>query len=59
MSNSKQKLELTWIGKDQCPRLEPRILIEELDKSYHARHRVSENDLFENMLIRGDNLLGL
>ena len=59
MASHKQKLELTWIGKDQRPRLEPRILIEEPDKSYHAKHRVSENDLFENMLIRGDNLLGL
>jgi len=35
----KQKLELTWIGKDQRPRLEPRILIEEPDKSYHRSHR--------------------
>ena len=59
MASHKQKLELTWIGKDQRPRLEPRILIEEPDKSHHAKHRVSENDLFENMLIRGDNLLGL
>jgi len=24
----KQKLELTWIGKDERPRLEPRILLE-------------------------------
>lgn len=32
----KQKLELTWIGKENRPRLEPRILIEEPDKSYHA-----------------------
>jgi len=24
-----QKLELTWIGKDEQPRLEPRILIED------------------------------
>ena len=28
MSN-KQKLELTWIGKDKRPKLEPRILLEE------------------------------
>ena len=27
--SSKQKLELTWIGKDQRPRLEPRILLED------------------------------
>jgi len=27
---SKQKLELTWIGKDNQPVLEPRILIEDV-----------------------------
>jgi adenine-specific DNA-methyltransferase len=56
---TKQKLELTWIGKEQRPRLEPRILIEEPEKSYHARHRVSEDDSFDNRLIFGDNLLAL
>lgn len=55
----KQKLELTWIGKDQRPKLEPRILIEDPEKSYHAPQRVSENDIFDNMLIHGDNLLAL
>ena len=55
----KQKLELTWIGKDQRPKLEPRILIEDPEKSYHAPKRVSENDIFDNMLIHGDNLLAL
>lgn len=55
----KQKLELTWIGKENRPRLEPRILIEERDKSYHATHRVTEHDLFDNRLIFGDNLLAL
>jgi len=29
-----QKLELTWIGKDEQPRLEPRILIEDRERSY-------------------------
>lgn len=29
-----QKLELTWIGKDQRPRLEPRILLEDPQRSY-------------------------
>jgi adenine-specific DNA-methyltransferase len=53
------RLELTWIGKDQRPRLEPRIVIEEPDKSYHAPHRVTENDLYDNKLIFGDNLLAL
>jgi len=56
---TKQKLELTWIGKEQRPRLEPRILIEDPEKSYHAHHRVSEDDSFDNRLIFGDNLLAL
>ncbi|RAX08829.1 site-specific DNA-methyltransferase [Photorhabdus bodei] len=60
MSNkSKKKLELTWIGKDKRPKLEPRILVEEPSKSYHASHKVGENDIFDNKLIFGDNLLAL
>lgn len=55
----KQKLELTWIGKDERPRLEPRILLENPERSYHAQHRVSDNDIFDNRLIFGDNLLAL
>ncbi len=55
----KQKLELTWIGKDNRPRLEPRILLEDPARSYHAKHRVTDNDLFDNRLIFGDNLLAL
>lgn len=54
----KQKLELTWIGKHKRPKLEPRILLEDAEKSYHARAR-TENDLFDNRLIFGDNLLAL
>jgi adenine-specific DNA-methyltransferase len=49
---SKQKLELTWIGKDQQPKLEPRILIEDPEKSYGDPNT-------QNMLIFGDNLLAL
>ena len=59
MPAKKQKLELTWIGKDDRPKLEPRILLEDPKKSYHAPHQVSENDLFDNKLIFGDNLLAL
>jgi adenine-specific DNA-methyltransferase len=55
---SKTKLELTWIGKEHRPRLEPRILIEEPEISHHASIR-REGDLFDNALIRGDNLLAL
>ena len=56
---SKQKLELTWIGKEKRPKLEPRILLEDPEKSYHAKHRVSGSDIFDNRLIFGDNLLAL
>lgn len=56
---TRQKLELTWIGKDQRPRLEPRILLENPARSHHAAQRVSDNDLFDNRLIKGDNLLAL
>lgn len=55
---AKTKLELTWIGKDNRPRLEPRILIEEPEFSHHASTR-REGDIFDNMLIHGDNLLAL
>ncbi len=55
----KQKLELTWIGKDARPKLEPRILLEDQGKSYHAKHRVLDGDIFDNRLIFGDNLLAL
>ena len=58
MSN-KQKLELTWIGKENRPKLEPRILLEDPEKSYHAQHRVTDTDIFDNRLIFGDNLLAL
>lgn len=53
----KPKLELTWIGKENRPKLEPRILLEDSEKSYHAPHRVTDHDLFDNRLIFGDNLL--
>lgn len=66
---NKQKLELTWIGKEDRPKLEPRILLEDPGKSYHAARRVKPDaepgepgypgDLFDNRLIFGDNLLAL
>ena len=48
----KQKLELTWIGKGEEPKLEPRILLYDKEKSYGDQNT-------ENMLIHGDNLLAL
>jgi adenine-specific DNA-methyltransferase len=53
------RLELTWVGKENRPQLEPRILLEETSLSYHAPHRVTETDQFDNLLIQGDNLLAL
>ena len=59
---AKQKLELTWIGKENRPKLEPRILLEDPVKSYHAKFRsagVPPAKIFDNRLIFGDNLLAL
>ena len=52
MAKQGQKLELTWVGKDERVRLEPRVLVEDPSKSY------GDPDT-ENMLIFGDNLLAL
>lgn len=46
------KLELTWVGKYENEEIEPRILIEDKEKSYG-------DSKTENMLIHGDNLLAL
>ena len=39
MAKSNTRLELTWIGKENRPKLEPRILVEDPEKSYHAKFR--------------------
>lgn len=49
-----QKLELTWIGKEDKILVEPRILIEDKQKS-----NTVNDEKTENMLIHGDNLLSL
>lgn len=46
------KLELNWIGKYENKNVEPRILLEDTEKSY------GENNT-DNILIHGDNLLAL
>ena len=48
----KQKLELTWAGKDEPLKVEPRILLYDKEKSYGAQDT-------GNLLIHGDNLLAL
>lgn len=59
MTKPRTKLELTWIGKENRPKVEPRILLEDREKSYHASHRATDHDIFDNRLIFGDNLLAL
>jgi len=59
MAERKKRLELTWIGKEERPRLEPRILLEDTALSHHAAKRVTDHDIFDNRLIHGDNLLAL
>ena len=49
-----QKLELTWVGKDEPIAVEPRILIEDVERSNRAKDPNTEN-----LLIHGDNLLAL
>lgn len=51
---SKQKLELTWLGKEDEIKVEPRILIEDKEKS-----NCDNDPNTENMIIHGDNLLAL
>ena len=38
------KLELSWIGKKNRPKLEPRILVEDLAKSHHSPFRTGKAD---------------
>ena len=47
-----QRLELTWIGKNEQPQVEPRILLHDASKDYGDPNT-------QNMLIHGDNLLAL
>lgn len=58
MSNNKQRLELTWIGKNNpeydIVNIEPRILEEKPELS-----NCSNDPNTENMIIHGDNLLAL
>jgi len=56
--SKKQRLELTWVGKDERPKLEPRVLVEDAQMSYCAKEPRADG-IFDNMLIKGDNLLAL
>ena len=47
-----QRLELTWIGKNEVQCIEPRILLHDASNDYGDKNT-------ENMLIHGDNLIAL
>lgn len=55
---TRNKLELTWVGKEDRPRLEPRVLIEDPALSHRATHDTA-GQLYDNRLLFGDNLLAL
>ena len=57
MTKPKTRTHLDRQREPAAPR--PRILLEDPEKSYHASHRVTDQDLFDNRLIFGDNLLAL
>jgi adenine-specific DNA-methyltransferase len=60
-----QRLELTWIGKNQEPQLEPRILLEQPEHRCGQPGLLSSSEegqgegAWQGMLIHGDNLLAL
>ena len=62
MSN---KLELTWFGKEKEIKPEPRLLLRDGELSYGEKQNPAqesegtEDNVRENMLIHGDNLLAL
>ena len=56
--DKKQKLELTWVGKEGSVNLEPRLRLHPQELSCHD-FRISDKDIHNNMLIHGDNLLAL
>jgi len=56
---TRSHLELTRIGKDVRPLREPRVLLEDAGLSQHAADLVGEADIFNNVLIHGDNMRAL
>lgn len=65
MTSKLARLELTWPGKEDRFNPEPRILLEDKEKSYSRSAEQAElaesavKPTYDNMLIHGDNLLAL
>lgn len=55
----KTKLELTWVGKENRPRLEPRVLIDVPELSHAPPAADGSAGIMDNLLVQGDNLLAL
>lgn len=61
MTEKLTRLELTWPGKEDRFNPEPRILLEDKEKSfsYDPTEKSAVEPTYDNMLIHGDNLLAL
>lgn len=61
MTEKLTRLELTWPGKEDRFNPEPRILLEDKEKSfsYEPTEKSAVEPTYDNMLIHGDNLLAL
>ena len=61
MTEKLTRLELTWPGKEDRFNPEPRILLEDKEKSFsfEPTRKSSVQPTYDNMLIHGDNLLAL
>lgn len=61
MTEKLTRLELTWPGKEDRFNPEPRILLEDKEKSfsYEPTEKGAVEPTYDNMLIHGDNLLAL
>ncbi|MBE2233092.1 MAG: hypothetical protein IAE85_06315 [Anaerolinea sp.] len=57
MTQRHQNFELTGIGKEHRPKLEPRILLKDPERSDHVAHRVSDQDISDNQPIFGSKPL--
>jgi hypothetical protein len=49
-----QKFDPTWTGKENRPTPEPRIPVQDFEKSHATPHRIKELNLFHNKVIRSD-----
>lgn len=52
---ARQKLEITWIDKDQRAWLQPRVWVQEPARSCHAKHHAAHMDVLDKQPNKGDN----